>query len=215
MLGNPIRYNDPTGHLCEDENSWGYCGGRLPSPQNVKEEDRNRYMRDVGRKYKIRLAVGDYWEYLDYADVGQGAALGWTPEKDNDPYLDRNGAPQYSKDPPVYITAKGFESCDSDLCLAGLMAHEATHSTIELKIEQTSPTDNPRISNHIFAEEMLADIVAMQVGDPQQLLNDHYYTSTENCKNIFGDDGCSNPLQMLEDYYLIDLSNISSSVYRK
>ena len=218
---NPIKYIDPTGHRCrnsdvswDDENDWGYCGDKLPSPQNVKQEDRNRYMRDVAKKFKIHLAAGDYWEYLDYADVGQGETFGWTPDHENQEYDDRNGDSQFSSDTAVHVTDRGFLSCHSDTCLAGIMAHEAVHSWIEFKIEQTSPTDNPRISDYIFAEEMAADVFAMtQIGDTEGYLNKHFYSSNKDCEGIFGKGNCSNTIKMIEDYYLIDLSNLSSQIF--
>ena len=221
VRNNPLKYTDPSGHRCkgsdghyEDDNSWGYCGDQLPTPQNVKVKDRARYIRDVARKYNIHLAPGDHWDYIDYADVGQGETLGWTPDHENQEYDDQNGDSQFSSDIPVYMTDRGFRSCHSDTCLAGIMAHEATHSWIEFKIEQTSPTNNPRMSNYVYAEEMAADVVAItQIGDAEGYLNNHFYSSNEDCEGIFGKGNCSNPIQMIEDYYLIDLSNLSSQIF--
>ena len=60
----PTRYTDPTGHMCKDgdENLWGYC--ELLAPSKVKTYQ-NAYLNSLARKYGIKLAPGDYWEYAE------------------------------------------------------------------------------------------------------------------------------------------------------
>jgi hypothetical protein len=140
--------------------------------------------------------------------------LGWTPSRTDDPYLDGTGEKHYADDTSVFITGDGFMSCGMNAdCIAGLMAHEATHSWIELKIEQISTTNHLRLSEYTVAEEMYADVIAMQQGDTKQLLYTHYIKKAGECEQYFKT-ACS-PQTMLESYYKIDLSNISYLVYGK
>ena len=204
----PTRYTDPSGHMCKDgdENIWGYC--ELPSPNKVKTFQ-NAYLNAVASKYDIKLAPGDRWEYAESIISGGNPVFGWTPSKPNDPYKDASGNEHTADDATVLITGDLLANCDSTLCAAGIMAHEATHSWIEEKIEAVGKERSTTDMNAGAAEEALADVVAMPLGDPEGFLMQHMNSTL----NVYTDPRI--PSQYLEDFYTIDLSNIASLVFGK
>lgn len=218
----PIRYSDPSGHMaseCGQDKS--ECGG---SEENVikvlinaganKPQFRLQAMKVIAKVKGIHTAPGDHWNYANYISHGATPAYGWTPSRPDDPYYDSNGNVQTANDESVYLTSAGFDTCKMNIeCIAGIMAHEATHSWVELKVEQSSTTGQTRTSGYIIPEEMLADAVAMDMGDPTKLLTNHYYEKAGVCSGQFGN-ACS-PISMLESFYGISLSNISQLVYGK
>jgi len=130
---SPIRYTDPTGHLCEDENTWGYCGNKLPTPWQVKEQDKGRYIRDVARKYNIKLPQGIQWSYYDgqQGELDLGFIV-WDdrtlPDNriayDEDVYIGRSSFynPQsVQADPNRLVVA-------SELEFASVLVHESEHA---------------------------------------------------------------------------------------
>jgi RHS repeat-associated protein len=219
---NPINNTDPSGHLCVDENTWGYCGDKLPSPKNVKKEDRTRYIRDVARKYSINLSPIDVWGYshtntirLGEYDQREPAPYGFSPNgsRSDDYYNDDNVFIE-TPDTTVTIFKRTFDECESDNCIAGVMAHEATHSWIEWLIGEKSTL--PR-TDQIPAEEVLADQVALQVSpsNPIILQEDVGPRHISVCQNSTGTD-CSNPAKIIADYYNIgEIYNIANLVYGK
>jgi RHS repeat-associated protein len=235
VFNNPLRYTDPSGHtpVCILGGSNGGClvwagltGANAVAgyEEFANDVDANLDLishqrgRKEGLKYLatakgIHLAPGDDWAYAENIFIGGQPVYGWTPSQADEPYSDQSGSTQYASDASVYVTGQGFDACGIDAnCVAGLMAHEATHSWIELKIEQSSTTGQPRIiSQYTIAEEMLADLVAFRMGDPQGLLTQHYYRNAGLCESQFGSP-CF-PLTMLQGFYGIDLSNISQLIY--
>jgi len=211
----PINYTDPTGHRCAgggDENIWGYC--ELPTPDKVKTFQ-NAYLNAVARKYGIKLAPGDKWEYIEFVGVEPGASnvRGWTPYRPQQPYFDSDENLKYADDSSVVATEDAFDSCGNSMdCLAGILAHEATHSWIEMKIESAGVPEYDRVSNFTPAEEMLASLVAMEVGDPMQIQSNYLGENTFSCQQLTNTP-CANPLEMLESYYGIDLSDIYDLVF--
>ena len=187
------------------------CATPTPTqpPMPITEEDRGLYISEIAEKYNIHVAPGDSLDYVDYALGG----VGLTPSIDNAPYTDRYGKVQYAKDTSVFVTAALFDFCNSDDCTAGIIAHEATHSWIELKVEQASITGKERGHDPMHAaEEMAADIVAIQVaGDPNGYLTTHYNDFKAKC----GSQCLPLPFDALEEYYGIDLSHIVQQVSGK
>jgi hypothetical protein len=98
-------------------------------------------------------------------------------------------------------------------CLAGAMAHEATHSWVESKIESNLTTGGHRESSYIPAEEVFANEVASKrFGDPYGLLADSSKPNQYFCEQITNS-SCSNPGAILEKRYGIDLSDIVIEVF--
>ena len=205
---NPIRYTDPSGHRCSgggDENIWGYC--ELPVPNKVTTYQKV-YLNVVARKYGIKLAPADYWEYAQSIMSGEQRVLGWAPEKPNDPYRDASGTQHAADDSAVFITSDLLNSCNSTDCAAGIMAHEATHSWIEFKIEATGQERNDTDPSLSAAEEASADLVAIAgMGDPQGMLEQHKNDMLRNYSDP------RTTFKYLEDFYGIDLSDIFLLVY--
>jgi hypothetical protein len=88
------------------------------------------------------------------------------------------------------------------------MAHEATHSWIEFKIEATGQERDDTDVSLAAAEEASADLVAITgIGDPQGMLEEH----KNGVLRDYTDPRTT--FKYLEDFYHIDLSDIYLLVY--
>ena len=226
VRNNPIRYTDPTGHRCKDgdENFWGYCGDKLPPPNKV-DQFQSSYLQAVGRKYNVNLAPGDFWQYIDVVDfIGEGystSAYGWTPYGTNEFYQDRAGTMHHdTNDSWVVITQKTLNECEESIeCVAGIMAHEATHSWIEhlIHLENSKSSTDAFLERNTcgLAEELFADAVAFEISPQNPILksiNSGHHS--EDCVNKYGEAACANPETLWESYYpTIDLSSVSDLVF--
>jgi RHS repeat-associated protein len=220
VRNNPLRYTDPSGHLCVDENTWGYCGDKLPAPQNVKAKDRSKYIKDVSRKYGIHLSPTDFWGYSDTKtrrlgeyDQREEAPYAFSPNgsRSDDYYNDDNEFIE-TPDQQVTVFLRTFEECESDNCVAGVLAHEATHSWMEWLIDNKSSL--PR-TDLVPVEEVLADKVALEVSPSNSIIigkgvNEQHFSTC----SAYTQSNCSNPAQTLYDYYQIeDIFSIANFVY--
>ncbi len=114
------------------------------------------------------------WVFAKSIVDGNGPAYGWTPDKPNDPYKDASGTQHEADDSSVFITGDLFKSSDNLDLVAGIMAHEATHSWIEYKIELTGQIRNETDLTLAAAEEASADLVAITgIGDLTGILDQH------------------------------------------
>jgi hypothetical protein len=156
------------------------------------------------------LAPGDKWVFAKSIMSGNSPVLGWTPDKQNDPYKDASGTEHEADDSSVFVTNDLFKSSDNLDFVAGVMAHEATHSWIEYKIEATGQTRNDIDLTFAAAEEASADLVAIKgVGDPTGIIDEH------KRQQLNGWNDPRTTFKYLEDYYKIDLSDIYLLVYQR
>jgi hypothetical protein len=209
VRNNPMIYTDPSGHIwqcvganqdyCYDDGEGTRSGMALPT---------SAYLNEIAREYNINLAPGDKWEYTESIIIGGKTALGLAPDKPNDLYIDASGTQHPADESSVYITNDLFKSCDTTDCVAGIMAHEATHSWVESKIEATGQQRNDTDVTLAAAEEVSADLVAITgIGDPTGMITDH----KNNQLNYYTDPRTTS--KYLEDFYRIDLSDIFFLVY--
>jgi hypothetical protein len=168
----------------------------------------------VADYYHIHLAPGDHWLYIGYVEhADSDPDYGWTPRGPNDIYFDENGQVQHAPDNTVIITSRTLTECGTDIsCIGFELAHEATHSWIEYKLENSGIPANARYNP---VEEMVADNVAWKIGNPTQLVltpQEHYEKKKQACETMFGS-ACSDPLSVLQTVYGIDLTDIDYLVY--
>ncbi len=218
---NPLKYTDPSGHdpwWCETadcELKYVYRKGaqQVVDTMNLLKGGRKEALGYIATLKGIHLAPGDHWNYAEYISFHDGTdsiTLGWTPSNDSDagnPYYDKNGNLQNADDQSVFLTGSAFDNCSSDAnCIIRIMAHEAGHSWIELKAEQTATVDNAGIKRLVGVthqqEEMYVDILAqLRFGSLDPSTVDGYRHAEDELRNS------------LESSLGIDLSNIGLQIF--
>lgn len=180
----------------------------------------------IANLYGLKLAPNNHWEYeqkiVIQFQTGQIIG-GYNPVVPNEtsyhvPSNDIFGNMQskMADDLAVYATGELFTIiCKLSIaCIANTLAHEATHSWIEYKIEQKNegiyPTGRP-MEIHLN-EEIYSDTVALAVlgSDFSNTGQIHSSQKMLSCEGLILD--CTNPQQTLEDYYGIDLSDLPNLV---
>jgi len=221
---NPMRYTDPSGH-CAMDDSMDDCyssANRARANDLIRKTATDpRYgnyaLKAVANLYGLKLSPADHWEYesqtiVDLSTRPDGtfqltAAAGRTPKATNEQITTlNNGVLEYwsADDTAVYISGFAFnEMCSgSDKCIAGIMAHEATHSWIEYLAGGNAPS--PQIGVNLN-EEIIADTVSLAViGDTRSLVPTSQHKA--NIEYSAGVDGYSidNPFGLVGSYYQIN-----------
>jgi len=221
---NPIRYNDPSGHEPGDCYDRGYCTRNqallLKPPKTLRLEERIPYINAVAEKYGIHLSSTDVWGYshtdtirLGQYDQREETDYAFSPNGSRvDDYYNDNNEFIETPDNQVTVFKRTFDECDSADCVAGILAHEATHSWVEWLIDENSSL--PR-TDQVPAEEVLADQVALEISPANSIIIGRGIDQKHltNCMAVTHSE-CTNPAQILSDYYGIeDIFNISNLVY--
>jgi predicted Zn-dependent protease len=112
----------------------------------------------------------------------------------------------------VVVFKRTFKECDSENCVAGILAHEATHTWLKWLIDTKS--NLPR-NEQQAAEEVLADQVALLISPANPIILSEEVNGRHVgiCQDATKSD-CKNPAQIMYDFYKIEeIFNISSLVY--
>jgi RHS repeat-associated protein len=215
---SPINYSDPSGHdwkctganedHCYEDGKGTRSGMALPTSE---------YLNEIASKYNIHLSPSDgtNWIYndsdkmkLSEYDELSDTDYGYTPHGSiTDNFYNEDGEYFEPDSNSVVIFKRTFTECqDDDLCIAGVLAHEATHSWAEWLID--TKTDLPRTAQ-VPAEELIADQVGLEVSP-----NNPIITEVQSRVHMGNCPACADPLKVWNDYYDIDeIYNISNLVF--
>jgi hypothetical protein len=161
--------------VCDDIAADGHCATR-PLEWMVVWGNRLMAIMMIAYAYGIHLAPGDYWIYEKTVVLpDKSQPWGFTPDREDQVYTTGSGL-KTANDNTSIITNRLFIACGINIdCFAGIMAHEATHSWIEYRIEERGFSINPKDATYYFASEIIADEVALSLkgGDPYGYIQQH------------------------------------------
>jgi RHS repeat-associated protein len=125
-LNNPIRYNDPSGHMqaCADGDEGGGCGRGANTEEIFKKFDKQHGGHDGAAEYYAKLHTvtiakarkdPNLLDYIDSAEAAKQNYLTWMPQKEFDPSA-------LVSPGEIYGVAKAITDIGSDFISGGAAA---------------------------------------------------------------------------------------------
>jgi len=154
------------------------------------------------------MKEGEYgeWTDTDYAWTPHGGELLRSFYNDSNKLV-------VADDNSVVVFKRTFTECADDICLAGIMAHEAAHSWVEWLVATKTNLDRYAQTP---VEELIADQVGLELDHSNSIIidiRDNYHLPT--CSNYTGS-ACLDPAKIWHDFYsLDDIYTISNLVFGK
>jgi RHS repeat-associated protein len=235
----PLNFNDPSGHDLVDKikqkkhaygKTWKYFSkewnrdGSLPIFLEKKWSLEDKIQRGslsgvdvllaVANAYNINLPRADHWVYEDnIIDKWGGRTYGWairSPEENYSTWTAGRLKFKVAYDSFVMISGETIPFCKFNIaCVANIMAHEAAHSWIESKIDDTGGWRFIKNQYEVDAnEELLADSISVSLfGDPVGRMKEHEADMKAYCTDY--NYTCDQYQMRIENAYGIQLPDLA------